>query len=137
MTLTWLWPALFVAALPVFVAGLLEDITKDIGASKRLLAAFLSAAIAWWLLGGVSRVGMAPVDYVLAFWPVALLFTMIAPGGDASGRRADLPDLRRLGVGDLGLPGLELPVRARVPGRRRGLLPRLHAGRTGGVAGRA
>ena len=50
MTLTWLWPALFVSALPVFVAGLLEDITKDIGASKRLLAAFLSAAIAWWLL---------------------------------------------------------------------------------------
>ena len=28
MTLTWLWPALFVAALPVFVAGLLEDITR-------------------------------------------------------------------------------------------------------------
>jgi UDP-N-acetylmuramyl pentapeptide phosphotransferase/UDP-N-acetylglucosamine-1-phosphate transferase len=81
MTLTWLWPALFVAALPVFVAGLLEDITKDIGASKRLLAAFLSAAIAWWLLGGVSRVGMAPVDYVLSFWPVSLLFTMFAVGG--------------------------------------------------------
>ena len=81
MTLTWLWPALFVAALPVFVAGLLEDITKDIGASKRLLAAFGSAAIAWWLLGGVSRVGMAPVDYVLSFWPVSLVFTMFAVGG--------------------------------------------------------
>ncbi|ETH93665.1 MraY family glycosyltransferase [Bordetella pertussis] len=81
MTLTWLWPALFVAALPVFVAGLLEDITKDIGASKRLLAAFASAAIAWWLLGGVSRVGIAPVDWVLSFWPVSLIFTMFAVGG--------------------------------------------------------
>ncbi|MFJ1301789.1 glycosyltransferase [Pseudomonadota bacterium AL_CKDN230030165-1A_HGKHYDSX7] len=81
MTLTWLWPALFVSALPVFVAGLLEDITKDIGASKRLFAAFASAAIAWWLLGGVSRVGMPWVDMILAYWPVSLLFTMFAVGG--------------------------------------------------------
>jgi len=81
MTLTWLWPALFLAALPVFVAGLLEDITKDIGAGKRLAAAFLSAALAWWLLGGVSRVGMSWVDALLAYWPVSLLFTMVAVGG--------------------------------------------------------
>ncbi len=81
MTLTWLWPALFLAALPVFVAGLLEDITKDIGASKRLLAAFGSAAIAWWLLGGVTRVGIQPVDWLLSYWPVSLLFTMVAVGG--------------------------------------------------------
>ncbi len=82
MTLSWLWPALFVAALPVFVAGLLEDITKDIGAGKRLLAAFLSAAIAWWLLGGISRVGLSWVDDWLSAWPIgSLLFTMIAVGG--------------------------------------------------------
>lgn len=81
MTLTWLWPVLFVAALPVFVAGLVEDITKDVGSLKRLLAAFASAAIAWWLLGGVSRVGVGWADWVLAFWPISLLFTMIAVGG--------------------------------------------------------
>jgi UDP-N-acetylmuramyl pentapeptide phosphotransferase/UDP-N-acetylglucosamine-1-phosphate transferase len=81
MTLTWLWPVLFVAALPVFVAGLLEDITKDIGSGKRLLAAFVSAAIAWWLLGGVSRVGLWPVDWILGFWPISLIFTMVAVGG--------------------------------------------------------
>ncbi len=81
MTLTWLWPVLFIAAMPVFVAGLLEDITKDIGASKRLLAAFLSAAIAWWLIGGVSRVGFNTADWLLSFWPVSLLFTMVAVGG--------------------------------------------------------
>src|SRR3546814_3274741 len=51
MTLTWLWPVLFVAAMPVFVAGLLEDITQDVGAGNRLLAAFLSAGIAWWQIG--------------------------------------------------------------------------------------
>ena len=58
-----------------------EDITKDVGSLKRLLAAFLSAAIAWWLLGGVSRVGVSWADWVLGFWPISLLFTMIAVGG--------------------------------------------------------
>ncbi|MCX5589876.1 MraY family glycosyltransferase [Alcaligenes endophyticus] len=81
MTLTWLWPVLFLAAMPVFVAGLVEDITKDVGSLKRLLAAFLSAAIAWWLLGGVSRVGVAWADWILAYWPVSLFFTMVAVGG--------------------------------------------------------
>ncbi len=81
MTLSWLWPQLFIAAMPVFMAGLLEDITKDIGSGKRLMAAFVSAAIAWWLVGGVSRVGMAWADAVLSFWPLSLLFTVIAVGG--------------------------------------------------------
>lgn len=81
MTLTWLWPVLFIAAMPVFVAGLLEDITKDVGSGKRLLAAFVSAAIAWWLLGGVSRVGFSGFDWLLSFWPVSLLFTVVAVGG--------------------------------------------------------
>lgn len=81
MTLTWLWPVLFIAAMPVFVAGLLEDITKDVGSGKRLMAAFVSAAIAWWFLGGVSRVGIAWADWVLSFWPISLVFTMVAVGG--------------------------------------------------------
>ena len=34
MTLTWLWPVLFIAALPVFMAGLVEDITKDVDPSS-------------------------------------------------------------------------------------------------------
>lgn len=81
MTLTWLWPVLFIAAMPVFVAGLLEDITKEVGAGKRLMAAFLSAAIAWWLLGGVSRVGISGLDWLLAFWPISLVVTVVAVGG--------------------------------------------------------
>jgi UDP-N-acetylmuramyl pentapeptide phosphotransferase/UDP-N-acetylglucosamine-1-phosphate transferase len=81
MTLTWLWPVLFIAVMPVFVAGLLEDITKDVGSGKRLVAAFISAAIAWWLLGGVSRVGFAGFDWALSFWPVSLVFTVVAVGG--------------------------------------------------------
>ncbi|NEN76397.1 glycosyl transferase [Pelistega sp. NLN82] len=81
MTLHWLWPALFVASLPVFGAGILEDVTKDVGAGKRLLAAFISAAIAWWFFGGVSRVGVEVFDYLFSFWFVSLLFTVVAVGG--------------------------------------------------------
>jgi len=81
MTLTWLWPVLFIAAMPVFVAGLLEDITKEVGAGKRLMAAFVSAAIAWWLLGGVSRVGFTGIDWLLQFWPISLIVTVVAVGG--------------------------------------------------------
>ncbi len=81
MTLTWLWPVLFIAAMPVFVSGLLEDITKEVGAGKRLLAAFASAAIAWWLLGGVTRVCIAGIDWLLAFWPISMVVTVVAVGG--------------------------------------------------------
>lgn len=81
MTLAWLWPVLLIAAMPVFFAGLLEDLTKDVGSGKRLMAAFISAAIAWWLLGGVSRVGLSWADWMLSFWPISLIFTMVAVGG--------------------------------------------------------
>src|SRR5690606_5964581 len=74
-------PVLFIAAMPVFVAGLLEDITKDVGSGKRLMAAFISAAIAWWLLGGVSRVGIGWADWLLTYWPISLRFIMVAVGG--------------------------------------------------------
>src|SRR5690606_21572904 len=81
MTVTWLRPVVVIPAMPGFVGGLLEDIAEDVGSGKRLLAAFLSAAIAWWLLGGVSRVGLSWADSILAFWPISLFFTMIAVGG--------------------------------------------------------
>lgn len=80
-TLNWFWPALFLAAVPVFVAGVVEDITKDVGSGKRLLAAFVSAALAWWFFGGVSRVGVPWLDSWLSFWPVSLIFTVLAVGG--------------------------------------------------------
>ncbi|WP_038369524.1 MraY family glycosyltransferase [Brackiella oedipodis] len=81
-TLNWLWPALFVAAMPVFVAGILEDITKDVGAGQRLLAAFASAAIACWFFGGVNRVGIDFIDnYILGYWIISFLFTITAVAG--------------------------------------------------------
>lgn len=82
ITLNSLWPSLFIAAMPVFVAGILEDITKDIGAMKRLLAAFVSAAIAFWFLGGgINRVGIDFMDDLLGLWGISLVLTVVAVGG--------------------------------------------------------
>src|SRR5699024_12811703 len=75
------WPAWFIAALPVFVAGVVQDISKAVGALERLLAAFASAAIAWWLLGGVMRVAVEWADWLLSFRPISLVFTVVAVGG--------------------------------------------------------
>src|SRR5690625_7382259 len=47
----------------------------------RLLAAFASAAIAWWLLGGVVRVDVEWANWLLSFWPISLIFTVVAVGG--------------------------------------------------------
>src|SRR5690606_5373499 len=81
MTVSWLWPLRFIGAMPAFVAGLREDIARDVGPGKRLMAAFLSAAIGWWLLGGISRVGVSGFDWILSYWLVWRLFTMVAVGG--------------------------------------------------------
>src|SRR5690625_7633206 len=64
MTFTWLWPVLFIAALPVFVAGVVDDISKDVVSFKRLLAAFALADFVWCLLVGVVRVDVAWVIWI-------------------------------------------------------------------------
>jgi len=74
---------LFVSALPVFFAGLLEDLTKRVSPRVRLLAAFVSAGLAAWLVQAVlGRLGVPGVDTLLQAWPLlALLLTMFAVGG--------------------------------------------------------
>lgn len=75
--------AIAISAVPVFVAGLAEDITRKVGPLWRLVAAFASAALGAWLFGGVlSRIDIAPMDSLLVSLPVAaLLMTMFAVGG--------------------------------------------------------
>jgi UDP-GlcNAc:undecaprenyl-phosphate/decaprenyl-phosphate GlcNAc-1-phosphate transferase len=52
--------------LPVFAAGLIDDLTQKIGVRWRLLASMASAALACWLLGlSVPRLGIAGLD---GFW---------------------------------------------------------------------
>ena len=76
---------MLLASVPAFAAGLLEDVTKKVGVMPRLLATMLSGALAWYLTGVAMRnTGVAPLDWLLAFTPVAVLFTAFAVGGVAN-----------------------------------------------------
>lgn len=78
-----LFGGLLLAGLPVFLAGLAEDLTKRVSPLWRLLAAFTSAGLAAWLSGSIlPKLGIPGVDYVLQAFPaVAILFTVFAVGG--------------------------------------------------------
>lgn len=80
-----LWSASWVLVVaPVFVAGLTEDITKRIGPGLRLLASFVSAALAYYLFdAGLVRFDIPGVDQLLAVPLVSFLLTLIAVGGVA------------------------------------------------------
>jgi len=70
--------------LPAFVGGLAEDFTKRVPPTARLLASFLSAGLAFVLLGAaVSRVDLYGFDAMLAIPIVAFFFTCVAIGGVA------------------------------------------------------
>jgi UDP-GlcNAc:undecaprenyl-phosphate/decaprenyl-phosphate GlcNAc-1-phosphate transferase len=79
-------PVGLIAALLVpFLAGLYEDITKAFGATLRLLATFVAAAIAFYACNAaIVRFDMPLLDAMLAAAPIAsLLFTMFCVGGVA------------------------------------------------------
>lgn len=76
---------MLVAGIPAFAAGLLEDITKKVDVLTRLLATMFSGALAWCLTGiAMQNTGVVPLDWLLAFTPVAVLFTAFAVGGVAN-----------------------------------------------------
>lgn len=80
------YPATFgllACALPVFFAGLIEDLTKQVSVRARLLSAFASAALSVWLLGAyLPDTDLPGVDLLLQQFPVlAILFTIFAVGG--------------------------------------------------------
>jgi UDP-N-acetylmuramyl pentapeptide phosphotransferase/UDP-N-acetylglucosamine-1-phosphate transferase len=73
------------AGVPALLVGLMEDVTKRIGVSVRLVVTMASGAAACWLSGiAITHIDVAPVDALLSFAPVALLFTAIAFGGLAN-----------------------------------------------------
>jgi len=71
------------AAAPVFLAGLVEDLTNKVGARWRLLAAFISAALGVWVMNGqFVRLGIAGVDQLLMISPaISIALTVFAVGG--------------------------------------------------------
>jgi UDP-N-acetylmuramyl pentapeptide phosphotransferase/UDP-N-acetylglucosamine-1-phosphate transferase len=71
------------AIIPVFAAGLAEDLTKKVSGVWRLLASFVSAGIGCWLLAAIiPRLGIIGVDTLLAAVPwVAIIFTVFGVAG--------------------------------------------------------
>lgn len=74
---------LFVLSLvPVFLAGLAEDLSYGVSPRWRLIAAALSSLLAMILLDAwIARVDVPGFDWLLTFLPVAVIFTMFATAG--------------------------------------------------------
>jgi UDP-N-acetylmuramyl pentapeptide phosphotransferase/UDP-N-acetylglucosamine-1-phosphate transferase len=76
---------MLIAAIPAFLAGVVEDIVKRGHVTERLLATFASGLLAWWLLGtSLTRIDVPGIDYLLAIAPISVLFTAFAVGGVAN-----------------------------------------------------
>lgn len=74
---------LLLSAAPVFLLGIIEDISQRVSPLFRLIASFISAGLASWLLGAtLTRLDILGLDTLLAqSWWVGLAFTIIAVGG--------------------------------------------------------
>jgi len=72
-----LFETLIISALPIFLGGLVEDLTHRVTASVRLILAVLSATLAWFLLDlGVHKTDVLFIDFFLQ-WPLISLFTTL------------------------------------------------------------
>lgn len=71
-----------IASTPVFLGGIIEDVTKNVGVAQRLLFSMVSAAIAIWLLGAlINRIDIAQIDALLLSAPLAIAFTILGISG--------------------------------------------------------
>lgn len=76
---------MLLAGIPAFAFGLAEDITKKVGVLPRLLATMFSGVLAWYLTGvAMQNTDVPPLDWLLHFIPVAVVFTAFAVGGVAN-----------------------------------------------------
>ncbi|WP_374664227.1 glycosyltransferase [Ramlibacter sp.] len=74
-----------VAGLLALGIGLAEDLTKRVGVLPRLLITISSGIVAsLWTGLALNRTGVPMADTLLAFWPLAVLFTGFAAGGIAN-----------------------------------------------------
>lgn len=76
---------LLLCGVPAFGAGLIEDLTKRVSPSKRLLATALSAALAGWLLGAIiQRTDVPGLDWIVASAAGGMVLTVFAVAGIAN-----------------------------------------------------
>lgn len=73
---------LLISALPIFLAGLLEDTGRHISPRHRLFAAFISAALAIISLNTwIGSAGLNGFDLLMTFAPFAVLVTLVWSAG--------------------------------------------------------
>lgn len=77
---------LLLSALPAFMGGVIEDLTKRVGPLDRLMLTMASGALAAWLLGAsLNRVDVPWLDAWLTNLPLfTILFTAFAVAGVAN-----------------------------------------------------
>jgi UDP-N-acetylmuramyl pentapeptide phosphotransferase/UDP-N-acetylglucosamine-1-phosphate transferase len=76
---------LLTCGAPPLVAGLLEDLTKQVGIKTRLLATALAGVLAYFFLGAQLREVQLPgLDWLMAFTWFSMLFTALAVAGVAN-----------------------------------------------------
>jgi len=74
-----------VAAMPAFVFGLAEDLTRKVSVRARLFATIASGVCCWGLTSvTLLHIGIAPLDMMLTWLPASVLFTAVAVGGVAN-----------------------------------------------------
>jgi UDP-GlcNAc:undecaprenyl-phosphate GlcNAc-1-phosphate transferase len=72
-------------ALPAFVVGLIEDLTKKIGVKIRLIGTAVSAYMGVYFLNVlITKIQIPGVDWVLSIAVIAIIFTVIAVTGLAN-----------------------------------------------------
>lgn len=76
---------LLCCSLPAFVAGMVEDVTKNVSPGRRLLATALSAALAVWLIDSVVvRTDIPGLDWATQWFPFAVALTVFVIAGTAN-----------------------------------------------------
>lgn len=76
---------LLLAALPAFLGGLVEDVTKKVGVFERLLCTMLASGVAGWLMGAILiRLDIPVVDPFLTWGALAIGLTIFAIAGVAN-----------------------------------------------------
>jgi len=76
---------LLFAAIPAFVAGIIEDVTKKVSVRMRLTATIASSLLASVMLGAtVDKLNIWGLDSLLVFTPVAIMVTALVVGGAAN-----------------------------------------------------
>ena len=73
---------LLLSAMPAFLAGIIEDLTKKVSVRTRFCSILASAVLAAWLLGAyLSRIDIWGLDSALKLLPFSLVITVFAVVG--------------------------------------------------------